>query len=389
MTRLPSRLLSLSLAVALGAVASPAAADEGRSEALVGNPLVRDDVDIIDFPGLLTTYGNLVFLSVRENATTGDVGAVVGRRFAYGVWIHRTPRFDDLATTDELFDSFDLPETYHLADLYFGMDNGFGVRLSFSAGLRAEDDEAVDTGDLVSTGGTTMGVDLQLGYSLDRRSYHGDNAVGLTMSYFSVVDEGVTTYETGWAPSFFIRHRSVANPRRLLSWVFDLQVARRAYTATAEGATNAEGAFGRWVTSLVGGPRLTLPGGLTVWVGAQLAYENLAGEVDGTEQPTLHAFGPGAVASAELVAWDILSVRAGVRYDFFWAETSTPETTLESATGEQELGQRFQWSIGLGVELSGFRLDGTISHELIFGGPSAIGGGTPGLAGTVSAAYAW
>lgn len=389
MRGLPSRLLSLGLALALAAVATPAAADEGRIEALAGNPLVRDDVDIIDFPGLLTTYGNLVFLSVRENATTGDVGAVVGREFAYGLWIHRTPRFDDLATIDELFDSFDLPETYHLADLYFGMDNGFGLRLSFSAGLRAEDDEGVDTDELVSTGGTTLGIDLQLGYSLDRRTYHGDSAVGLTMNYFSVVDQGVTTFQTGWTPSFFVRHRSLAMPRRLVSWIFDVQLTRRAYTATAEGDPAAEGAFGRWVTSLIGGPRLALPGGLTVWVGALLAYEHLAGEVDGIEQPTLHAFGPGAVASAELVAWDILSVRAGIRYDFYWAETSTPSTTLEAGEAEQELGQRFQWSLGLGVELSGFRLDGTLSHELIFGGPSAIGGGSPGLAGTVSAAYAW
>src|SRR5512139_2605876 len=113
MRRLTPRLAPLGLALVLAAAAGPAAANEGRYEALADNPLIRDDVDIVDFPGLLTTYGNLVFLSIRENATTGDVGAVVGRRFAYGLWVHRSPRFDDLGTTDELFDSFDLPQTYH------------------------------------------------------------------------------------------------------------------------------------------------------------------------------------------------------------------------------------------------------------------------------------
>lgn len=366
-----------------------ASANEGRSEALANNPMVRDDLDISIYPGLLTTYSNLVFLSVAENASTGDVGAVIGRNIAFGLWIHRTPRFRDLDTADELFDSFILPETHQLVDLLFGMDNGFGLRLSFAAGLDTDDNESTESGDLVTTGSTSLGMDIQLGYSLDRRNYHGDIGAGVTLNYFEVLDDGRTAFKTGWVPSFELRHRSEIMPRRPVAGVVDFLLTRRAYTVTAEGDPIAEGSFGRWIMSIVGGPKLMLPGGFTLWVGAQLRYERLAGEVEGQEQPTLQALGPGLVASAELRLLDLLAIRAGAAYDFFWSNSRIPATLDDEAEADQGLGQRFHWSIGLGLEISGFRLDGTLSHDLIFGGPQSIGGLSPGLMGTVSASYSW
>ncbi len=380
---------ALLFALVLISLPDLASANEGRYEALASNPMVADDLDITLYPGLLTTYGNQVFLSVRENASTGNVGAIIGRRYAFGLWVHRSPRFDDLRKIDDLYDSIVLPETHHLVDLMFGMDNGFGLRLSFSAGLRTSEGEDIEAEHIVSTGGTSLGVDLQLGYSLDRPRYHGDISGGITLNYFEIVDAGRTTYRTRWAPSFNLRHRSVINPRRPISGVIDVLLTRRAYTIAAEGDPSAEGSFGQWITTLVGGPKLNLPGGFTLWVGAQFRFDWMGGDVADQEQPTVTALGPGLIASAEFHALDILFIRAGAAYDFFWGESSVPETPDSLGEGTQELGQRFQWSVGLGIEVHGFRLDGTLSHELIFGGPESIGGRSPGLMGTVSAAYAW
>jgi hypothetical protein len=366
-----------------------AAANDGRSEALGDNPMIRDDVDVADLPGLLTTYGNEVFLSVAQNATTGDVGAIFGRRYALGLWVHRTPRFEDLAATDELFGSFTLPQTHHLVDLLFGMDNGFGLRLSVSAGLDSDEVEDTELERMVSTGGSTLGLDLQLGYSIDRDRYHGDFGLGCTVSWFEVIDHGQTLYETGWHPSAFLRHRSEINPRTPLSWVIDVMAARRGYSAVALGDPATDGWFGRWVLSLVGGPHLSLPQGLDLWIGATFQLERLGGEVDEQEQPSLTGLGPGILASAELAIREIFFVRASARYDVHWTEADIPATTDTLAGGEQQVGQRFQWATGVGVEVRGFRIDGTISQALLLSGPQFIGGGAPGLMGTVSASYAW
>lgn len=381
-------LALLCLAAALVAAPPSARANEGRAEALAGNPLVADDTDIASLPGLLTTYGDLVFLSIRDNASTGDVGAVVGRDLAFGLWVHRTPLWDDLADTDALFDSFVLPTTHPLVDLFFGMSNGFGLRLSLSAGL--ENDEEPDEDDaVVSTGGSTFAADLQAGYSVDLDEYHGDFAAGLTLSTFEVLNEGVTTYGSGLIPSFDLRHRSVVRPRTPVAWAFDVQLTRRAYSARSEGDPAVEGAMDRWVASAVAGPQLTLPGDLTLWLGAALRLERLGGLIDEQEQPAVLGLGPGVVASAELLLFDILTIRAGVLYDFFWARSDTPETELTARETHEELGQRFLWSVGLGLSHAGFSLDGTLSDQLLFGGPDAVGGRAPGFLGTVSASYAW
>ncbi len=367
----------------------PAEANEGRFEALGNNPMVRDDTDVVDFPGLLTTYGNQVFLTVSENATTGDAGAIFGRRYAFGLWIYRTPRFDDHAATSELFQSFTLPQTHHFLDLFFGMDNGFGLRLSLSAGLDSDETEHSGADDLVSTGGSTFGADLELGYSLDRDRWHGDFAVGVTLNWFEVLENGRTLYETGWHPSVFVRQRTVISPRRPLSWVIDVNLVRRGYSAVALGDPETDGFFGRWILSLVGGPHLSLPQGLSLWLGAAFQFERIGGEVDEQMQPYLTGLGPGIVASAELTIREIFFVRAGLRYDLYWTDADVPETDESEPAGEQTLGQRFRWSTGLGVETHGFRIDGTLSHRLYFGGPAFIGGGEPGLMGMVSASYAW
>lgn len=366
-----------------------ARANEGRFEALGDNPMVADDMDIADFPGLLTTYGNQVFLTVAENLNTGDAGVIFGRSYAFGLWVHRTPSFDDLAATDVLFDSFVLPQNHHLVDLFFGMDNGFGLRLSLSAGLESDEVEDTDLEHMVSDGGSSFGLDLQLGYSHDRDNWHGDFSAGVAFNWFELVEHGRTAYTTGWHPSVFLRHRSEINPRTPVSWVIDFMLTRRGYSAVASGDPEAAGAFGRWMLSLVGGPKLTLPQGLTFWIGAAFQFERIGGEVDEQEQPYLTGLGPGLVASGELVIRDLFYIRLGVRYDFYWTDVDVPATDEALASGEQDLGQSFRWSTGIGFETRGFRIDGTISDQLYFSGPQFIGGGTPGLMSTVSASYAW
>jgi hypothetical protein len=409
-TGLVSLVSFLLLATAL-TLAGPARGSEARQEAL-GSALVEDDTDIVDFPGMLAAYSDIVFLNLRPplgdpeageaavDELDGSLGVAFGRDVALGVWLHRRSRWRDLEDTGELFEfSEPLPTTHDLLDVFLGFNNGFGLRLSFAAGLDS-DEEYDDDGQVVSTGGTSLGIDLQLGYSFDVEGYHGDLGAGLTLSYFEILQSGMRIYRSRMVPSFLVRHRSVVGPRRDVAAVADVLLTRRAYTAETDGVDDSdvqEGDFGRWYAELSAGPRLRLPGNVTAWIGARFFIENLSGKIDDQEQPALRSLGaPGVTGALEVLLWDLLTVRAGANYDVIWllsmvpVEEGTEADEVEGIyAGRQELQRRFRWSTGLGLTLAGFQIDATIAHNLYFDGPQLIGGGSPGFLGMLSAAYMW
>ncbi|MDD5306311.1 MAG: hypothetical protein PHU25_03215 [Deltaproteobacteria bacterium] len=365
------------------AYAVPALATEARKAALVDNPMVTDDTDIVYFPGVLTTYTNMVFLDVMPDidAVNGDAGLIVGKNVAFGFWVHRDARWHDIADTADTFAIQGMPEVYDLFDLFFAMKNGFGLRLSMSAGL---DTRNVDKPD--DTGGAAVVTELQPGYSLDTGSYHGDFGVGLSLPYYEIANAGDTQYKTGWLPSFSLHHRSIILPQADMAWVADVLLTRRAYSVETKGSGGVSGDVGRWETALVIGPRLRLPESLTLWVGVRLGLENLSGTLDDKDIPALTAVSfPGVMASAEITLVDILHLRAGANYDVFW----TVADDSDGDTQQRGMGQRFRWSTGIGVSPKSFQIDATISDNLYFNGPQMIGGNNPGFLGMISAAYNW
>ncbi|MBW2275846.1 MAG: hypothetical protein JRF63_00050 [Deltaproteobacteria bacterium] len=403
-------IVPLAIMIAALLVASPTRASEARAEAL-GSPLVEDDTDIVDFPGMLAAYSNMVFLNLRPPMPTedgevdaeemdGSLGVAFGRDVSLGIWLHRKSRWRDLEDTAELFEfSTPMPTTYDLLDVFFGIAGGFGARISFAAGLQS-DEQFNEDGKVVSTGATTFASDIQLGYSFDVDGYHGDLGAGLTFSWFEILESGYTKYQSRAAPSFLFRHRSVFGPRRDLSGVIDLMLTRRAYTVETRDEDKSEveqGDFGRWYAELTAGPRVRLPGNVTLWVGTRFFLEDLSGTIGQQDQPTLRSYGaPGVVGSLEVLLWDLLTVRAGASYDVYWlisivdAPYGTDSDEIGGIyAGKQEMGQRFRWSTGLGLTLGGFQVDATVARNLYFEGPQFIGGGAPGFLGMLSAAYMW
>jgi len=403
-------LASVSLALLVALVASPTRASEARAEAL-GSPMVEDDTDIVDFPGMLSAYSDMVFLNLRPpmpdmdgeldaEQMDGSLGVAFGRDVSLGVWLHRKSRWNDLEDTAELFEfSTPMPTTYDLLDVFFGIAGGFGARLSFAAGLESSERFNED-GKVVSTGATSFASDIQLGYSFDVDGYHGDLGAGLTFSWFEILESGYAKYQSRGVPSFLFRHRSLFGPRRDLSGVIDLLLTRRAHAVTtaAEDKNDiVEGDFGRWYTELTAGPRVRLPGNVTLWFGTRFFLEDISGKIGRQDQPTLRTYGaPSVVGSLEVLLWDLLTLRAGANYDVYWsisivdAPYGTDTDDVDGIyAGQQEMGQRFRWSTGLGLTLGGFQIDATIARNLYFEGPQFIGGGAPGFLGTLSAAYMW
>ncbi len=412
MTRGPCILASLLAAPAIVcAIAWRAEASEARFLSLAGSPLVDDEIDIVDFPGMTAAYGDLVFLNIGpaggtlsdpldDVSMTGSLGALFGRDVAVGLWIHRTPSFDDLAETDDLFElDQPIPVTHHLADLFLGFGSGFGLRLGIAAGLDSED-EYDDEGKAVSTGGTTFAADLQLGYSFDSGQYHGDFGAGLTLSWFELMRHGDTAYDGGLVPSFLVRHRSIFGARRDIAGMVDLVLTRRSYTAASradDDALEQSGAFGRWLLDLSVGPRLRFPDVATLWLGLRFALENLAGDIEDQEQPTLRGIVfPGLSAALEVTPIEVLAFRAGVAYDVTFAVSERPlpdgvdDADAEGMdAGSRTMDRRFSWTTGLGLLLSDFRVDATVSQGFYTAGPYLLSGNKSGFLGVLSGSYAW
>ncbi|MCP4607500.1 MAG: hypothetical protein GY845_02125 [Planctomycetes bacterium] len=400
----PNLLLSLAFSTVLLLSHQEALANQARYAGMANNPMVEDDVDIVDFPGLLTAYSDIVFLNLMPPDTLigpiasegdGNLGALFGRNVALGAWIHRKPRWRDLDDLDDLFEFHaPMPTTYDLADLFVGFKAGFGMRVSLAAGL--ESNETRDADDkMVSTGGTAFVLDMQPGYSFDTDSYHGDFGAGLTLSTFKILEDGQKNYESKTVPSFLLRHRSIISPRSVFSGIIDVMFARRAYSMKSNSRKTLTD-MGRWVLSLVAGPKLNIPGNVSVCLGTRFSLEHLHGAIDDVKQPYLNAIGvPGVIASVEVILWNLMVVRAGADYEVFWAKTEVPksDTIIDSSgqetAGSRNSGQRFNWSTGLGFMLDDFRIDATVSQRLYFEGPQFIGGTTPGFLSIISAAYMW
>jgi hypothetical protein len=392
-------VLLSSILLAAGTIVRTAGASEARHHSLGQNPMVQDMVDIVDYAGMTAAYGNSVFLNVAQVAPFGNAGFLIGDGIVGGVWINRTPRFDDLAKTDELFSSFNLPAAYNIADLFLGTRVGFGIRLSFSTGIDSLDTQTEPDSDSVySDGESLFSMEVAPGFSFETGYYHGDFGVGLTLSHFKVAIGGETAFTSKLVPSALIRHRSVIGPQENTAWVLDVGLTTRNYTAEAKGDNTAEGRFTHVIATLVVGPRFRLPQDITVWAGFRALIEHLSGEVASIKQPRLTGIGtPGLVLSGEVEFLDYFAFRAGVNYDVYWNIESTPDSADQDNDGDEDeilakrrgMGQRFSWSSGLGVTLGSFQIDGTISQNLYFDGPNIIGGNAPGFLGMLSATYMW
>ena len=374
-------------------------ASEARYSGLGDNPMVDDLVDIVDFPGMVAAYGNTAFLDVTQTAPYGNAGFLIGDRIVGGAWVNRVPMFDDFEKTDELFSSFTLPDAYNIADLFLGTRSGFGIRLSVLAGLDTDDSETDPNSDEVySNGESLFGLELAPGFSFDAGKYHGDFGLGVTFSQFEVAIDGNSAYKSKWAPSSLLRHRSIIAPLSRTSWIVDLGITTRVYSAKAQGENSADGLYTHLVGSLVVGPRARLPFGITLWGGLHTVIEHLSGEVASIPQEKLTGLGlPGLVLSGEVAFLKYFAFRAGIFYDVYWTIASSPDGLDQDGDGDQEeivaksrdMGQRFRWSTGLGAAIGGFQIDGTISQDLYFDGPNVIGGNAPGFLGMLSATYTW
>jgi hypothetical protein len=376
-------------------LSSKSEASESRALSLVNNPLISDDVDIVDFPGLVGLYSNSAFLNLYSESPFGNIGALTAAgngNIILGAWINRSSRWDDFVRTNNAYNDLTLPTTYNLADLYFGTKQGFGVRATISAGLDTTDSEDTFSAgsNLQSTGVSTFGVDFMVGYSMRTDLFRSDLGIGMTFSHFKVAEAGEDVATPIGIPSFLARYRVALGKESLpVNLVMDAHLTRRSYDVKFYGIDTIKSWIGHWNAALTVGPRIRFSPNFSVTTGIKATMDKQGGKNDDIDLNNVLVIGaPGAILSAELLLLDVLSVRAGVDYDIFW-EIESAKDEGNIVARERTMGQGFNWATGLGLALGDFQIDATLSSQLLFDGPDWIGGRAPGMLGMISANYYW
>lgn len=366
------------LALVLGASAQ---ATPARQQALLGNNLFEDELDSYLFPALAAWYGKSFSLTIGGGGP--QAGFLLGNEMVWGVSYGTPIAYDDLARTDENLNRTLLRPsrllTFLLAwKLDEGSLVGFAVNPSFGI------TRAFPTVGPISN---TVSLELEViaGYSVHRDDVSSDTALAVSYHRYQQRSAGITTSETGNIPSIAVRHRTIL--RRAFGDTVDFgvfgEVARRDESFIQNEPFTSRANIGRWVAAAGLGPRFRPIEQVTVGPLVELNYVNVAGQVDTSGLEFSRLTFPSFRVAAEVNPFPWLVIRGGIsrRFDVV---VSRPQ-----AGGEVDSSSDFfTYATGAGVRIGRLELDATLSNALLLQGPAVIGGGAPGLFGSLSLRYA-
>lgn len=374
---------SRGLWLALALIPSLALATPARVGALLGNDLVEDDTDYFRFPSLAARYGRSAFLNVGGF----QAGFVHGYNTFVGASYGTPVLYDDLARTSEalgrtLLRPIRLLSFVAAGKLSDGMSLGFALNPAFNI---TRSFPAVGTTGVI-TNSLSLDVEVIAGLSMYGGPMVSDTALAVSYHRFQQRSAGVTLNETKGLPSFALRHRSI--------WVgmfgetADLglyaELARRDESFTQDEPFTSVAAINRWVAVAGIGPRFRPVAQVLIVPSVELSYVTVLGSVDTARFQSSNTTVPNLRLSVEGAPFSWLFVRAGILRRFS-VRTDKPTTGSQTDT----TSEGFSWSTGAGLLFGAFQLDATISQALLTNGPSFIGGGSPGLFGSLSLRYTY
>jgi len=373
------RLVTLGLILA----ASAAHATPSRVASLLGNPLFEDDTDADRYPSVTGRYGRSVFLHLTGAGTTTQAGLYYGGdRWLVGATYGTPQSYDDLSSISAELSRALLRPT-RLVNLQlvrrldedsavgFSLNPAFGYTRSFPVGG-------------VITNSLSLELEAIASYSASGKDLSSDVALAVSYHRFQQRSDGVTQAETGQIPSAALRDRTIL--RGVFGPTGDLgfygELARRDESFTQLEPFTSRAALARYVFLAGVGPRLHPVEWVTLAGSLELNYELLTGAVDDDGLSFSRTTFPALQLGAEVspLSWLVLRAAVSRRFSFIAERPSTGGLFDVSS-------DTFAWATGLGVRWERLEVDGTLSTALILGGPSFIGGGAPGLFGSLSVRY--
>lgn len=378
-THLLLRLFLLALAPAAGA--TPA-----RVAALLGNALFEDDTNSDLYPSLAARYGRSASLHLTGGTGTRAGLLYGGDRWLVGASYGTPPAYDDLARIGEELGRPIMRPTRLLNVLVvrkleddsafaFALNPAFGITRSFPVGAPITN---------------TLSLELEAiaGLTFAQRDVTTDMALALSYHRFQQRSDGATVAETAHVPSGAFRTRTFF--RGALGPAGDLgiygELARRDESFILRQPFTTRADLARWIAVAGMGPRFRPVEWATLAGSVELDYVLLTGGVDTAALSFSRWTAPSLQLAAEVspppLSW--LVVRGAVARRF------SVTTDRPQAGGQTDLtSDSFTWATGAGLRVEHLEVDATISTNLLLDGPSFIGGGTPGLFGSLSVRYVY
>lgn len=138
------------------------------------------------------------------------------------------------------------------------------------------------------------------------------------------------------------------------------------------------------------GPVYTLPDNTTIAAYGTLGFGYSSYSLDGGDRDisSTSLLLPGFKLALEHWLWDWMAFRSGLtsRYHFqSQAQTFSDENTPNVSGSANHY--EFLWSVGVGIKLGNFELNGTLQTPFVTDGPAVLGGNSTGLFSLLNAQY--
>lgn len=287
------------------------------------------------------------------------------------------------------------------ADVLMGFGAGetssFGLRLSLGQSTFREERLGPGVEDFEMWNSTVL--DLMVGFSL-RGDFDLDLAAEFGLAFFT------NRYETNetepnyldsatLAPSFSLTARGSSELQESVKLGFlgilHVNTASLNDEFGATGPTSPDNSnFGSTNVFLEGGagPVYELPDKTIIAAYATAGFGSASYKDEVRSFSTTGLLLPGFKLSLEHWLFKWLAFRSGMssRYYFTFASRQFDDDTTPNVSSTSTFYE-FLWSVGLGVQLGNFELNGTLQTPFVTGGPDFIGGTAPGLFSLLNASY--
>lgn len=290
------------------------------------------------------------------------------------------------------------------ADVLLGVGAGetssFGLRLSLGQATFREERLGPGVEDLEMWNTTVL--DLMVGFSL-RGSFDLDLGAEFGLAFFAnrydtdENDEPNYSDSATMAPSFSLTARGSSELQESvkLGFLGILHVNSSSLTdefgANPAGSTSPDDTtYGSTNVFLEGGagPVYELPDKTLIAAYATAGFGSASYRDEIRTFNTTGLLLPGFKLSLEHWLFKWLAFRTGMssRYYFTFASRQYDNDTTPNVSATSTFYE-FLWSVGLGVSLGNFELNGTLQTPFVTGGPDFIGGTAPGLFSLLNASY--
>jgi hypothetical protein len=393
--RVLATLITLSLAFGV--------AQADRRTSLRGNMLIKDRDDTFIFPQLAVKYNKSVSIDFGANQDSGNALFIAGpnKKSAFAIALHRG---DAVQFAGNSYDgSFEpgmisnsngvlsypmsvagMAESAQpsvIADLIYAMKMGknkLGFRLGFVGFGKSLDND----GDHVATD-SSFGLRLGAGYSMGKK---GDFAFNLAFGSGAITsgqdtDDVADTSVLGVGVTG--RYFLTQGKKFKLGTLFDIGFVSESNT---DYTANNDPQMSRSLINLMAGfgPVYRKKDKYTVafhgHFGVRMQNEDPNSEVDDDDLSAMSVMFPGFNVAMEYRVLDWLDFRSGASYSYLIATSDAQgkQTTTGNDSGA------FGWDAGFGILLEDLKINGTLSHGFVTGGPQFIGGYAGGLFSMVS-----